>query len=211
MKQTKNITAKGKEREETERRLIQAAEQVFSEVGYDAGSTRMIAEKAGINLGLISRYFGNKRGLLIACLENLLQDMSTDLPYKSSETLEEELDMYIAFSWKEFTNRESLYRILIIQSITDPTLMPELQKKPGLDLVLNYTNTYLNDNTVNRFARLLKIDAKKYASEIRSYVSSIDYVIMGVILTDYFVLGISKKNALATCKKSVRNIRFSKV
>lgn len=49
--------------EATAARILAAAQAVFQDKGYERATTREIAERAGINLALISRYFGSKRGL----------------------------------------------------------------------------------------------------------------------------------------------------
>ncbi|MBN8284544.1 CerR family C-terminal domain-containing protein [Zoogloea sp.] len=45
------------------RRLLEAALQLFADKGYQKTSTREIADAAGVNLGSISYYFGDKPGL----------------------------------------------------------------------------------------------------------------------------------------------------
>lgn len=57
-------------REETEARLLKAGVEVMSALGYEGATTRKIAEAAGANEQLISRYFGGKEGLLIAILRD---------------------------------------------------------------------------------------------------------------------------------------------
>ena len=42
---------------------MRAAQAVFHKKGYDAATTREIADLAGVNLTLINRYFGSKLGL----------------------------------------------------------------------------------------------------------------------------------------------------
>lgn len=44
--------------------LLDAALELFSEHGFDGTSVRMIAEKAGMNIAMISYYFGSKENLL---------------------------------------------------------------------------------------------------------------------------------------------------
>ena len=47
----------------TRGRLIEAGVDVFGKHGFDAATTRMIAQKAGVNIAAISYYFNGKEGL----------------------------------------------------------------------------------------------------------------------------------------------------
>lgn len=49
--------------EETRWRLLQAAMEVFAQVGYHAATTREICKRAGVNLASIHYYFGDKAEL----------------------------------------------------------------------------------------------------------------------------------------------------
>ena len=51
-------------REATRARILASAKELFTNEGYGAVSSRMIAAHAGVNVALINRYFGAKRGLL---------------------------------------------------------------------------------------------------------------------------------------------------
>ncbi len=44
--------------------IIEAAIEVFSQYGFDAGTTRQIADQAGVAEGLLYRYFDSKQDLL---------------------------------------------------------------------------------------------------------------------------------------------------
>jgi AcrR family transcriptional regulator len=55
--------------EETRKRIISAAMQLFGQAGYAEATTRRIAKAAGVNEVTLFRHFGNKKGLLMACLE----------------------------------------------------------------------------------------------------------------------------------------------
>src|SRR5215510_9913328 len=56
------------------RTMTDAAVALFSEEGYSAVSTRRIAERAGCSETLLLRYFGDKRGLLLAICDDLKDD-----------------------------------------------------------------------------------------------------------------------------------------
>lgn len=57
-----------RDKEATKAALLAAAVQVFAERGYDAATTREVAQTAGVNEQLIQRYFGGKSGLLLAII-----------------------------------------------------------------------------------------------------------------------------------------------
>ena len=57
------------DRNAREAALVEAASEVFAEVGFEAATTRAVADRAGCSEGLIHRYFGGKDGLLTAVLE----------------------------------------------------------------------------------------------------------------------------------------------
>ncbi|MBS0519620.1 MAG: CerR family C-terminal domain-containing protein [Proteobacteria bacterium] len=59
--------------EDTRRRILQTALEVFAAEGYEGASTRLLAERAGVNLPAIQYYFGSKEGLYRAVIENIVQ------------------------------------------------------------------------------------------------------------------------------------------
>ena len=56
-------------------RLLVAALEVFGELGYSATSTRMLAERAGVNLAAIPYYFSGKKGLYLAVAAHIAERM----------------------------------------------------------------------------------------------------------------------------------------
>lgn len=55
--------------EETRKRILDAALNIFAEKGYDAASTRLIANRAGVNPPALQYYFENKEGVFNCCIE----------------------------------------------------------------------------------------------------------------------------------------------
>ncbi|WP_017596224.1 TetR/AcrR family transcriptional regulator [Nocardiopsis potens] len=53
-----------RDREATRKRILDSARELFTSEGYAQVSSRRIAAHAGVNVALINRYFGAKRGLL---------------------------------------------------------------------------------------------------------------------------------------------------
>jgi len=61
--------------EPTRRAIVAAAMELAAERGWDAVTTRQIAERAGVNQALIHYHFGSKEGLLHAAFEFALRGM----------------------------------------------------------------------------------------------------------------------------------------
>ncbi|UXY14103.1 TetR family transcriptional regulator [Chitiniphilus purpureus] len=55
--------------QETAGRILDAAEVLFVEHGFDGTSMRMITQSAGVNIASVNYYFGSKDGLLKAVFE----------------------------------------------------------------------------------------------------------------------------------------------
>jgi AcrR family transcriptional regulator len=59
----------------TRAQLLAAAGAVLSEQGYTATSMRAVADRAGMRLSLVHYHFGSKRGLLLAVLDDLTEQL----------------------------------------------------------------------------------------------------------------------------------------
>jgi TetR/AcrR family transcriptional regulator, regulator of cefoperazone and chloramphenicol sensitivity len=53
---------------DTQKRLLEAAGEVFAEYGYRAATVRQICEKAGANIAAVNYHFGDKESLYMAVL-----------------------------------------------------------------------------------------------------------------------------------------------
>lgn len=50
--------------------LLEAGRKVFAEKGFEGATVKDLADAAGVNVSLVSYYFGGKEGLFKACLQN---------------------------------------------------------------------------------------------------------------------------------------------
>lgn len=104
-----------------QRCLIEAATQVFAEKGFDAATTREVAERAGCSEGLIHRYFGGKRGLLIAILnatgETLYEDRAERCP--AQDSVEAEVEQLLVWPLQRYWERRDFMRVAVSQSVID--------------------------------------------------------------------------------------------
>src|SRR6516225_11965445 len=73
--------------EETRRRILSTALEMFAEQSYEGTSTRLLADRAGVNLPAIPYYFGSKEGLYRAVVAYCLEQSETFLAPVSAKAL----------------------------------------------------------------------------------------------------------------------------
>jgi AcrR family transcriptional regulator len=66
-------------------RLLETALEVFGAEGYQAATTRRIAEEAGVTLPALQYYFGGKEGLYLACAEEIVRRYAEAAGAKAAE------------------------------------------------------------------------------------------------------------------------------
>lgn len=69
---------RARRKEETLRRIEDAGWRLFTSQGYEATSTRQIAEAADIAVGTLFNYFGEKRSLLIHLMQAQIDQAATE-------------------------------------------------------------------------------------------------------------------------------------
>ena len=81
--------------------ILDVAERVFSEKGFDGASTRLISGEAGVNMAMLNYYFGSKEGLFLEIFErkissfkNILQNLGNDDSMSAWEKMATYIDMY---------------------------------------------------------------------------------------------------------------------
>jgi AcrR family transcriptional regulator len=81
--------------------ILDVAERVFSDNGFDGASTRMISGEAGVNMAMLNYYFGSKEGLFLAVInrkisshKEALQNITTDESLTQWEKVSNYIDIY---------------------------------------------------------------------------------------------------------------------
>lgn len=117
--------------------IINAAEKLFARKGFDGTSVRDIAEGAGVNIAMISYYFGSKEKLMQALfkertlhislkVDTLLQDNSLS-PLEKIYVL---ADDYIERIWqKQLFHRVMLYEQMLEKNPEVTEMLTELKKE----------------------------------------------------------------------------------
>ena len=94
--------------------ILQVAETLFAEKGFDGTSIRNIAREAKINIAMVSYYFGSKERLLESLIILRTKDLKFQIENLSVETLEpiEKINKLIEFYINRINCNKGIYRIL---------------------------------------------------------------------------------------------------
>jgi AcrR family transcriptional regulator len=116
--------------------LVESAIRLFGEKGYDAVSTRDIADLAAANIGSIAYHFGGKPGLRRACAEHVINNVRTTLgisfnkplpkmtPAEALGCMEQTLATFCNF-W--LVSRESQHFVnFMVRELLDPGEVSEM-------------------------------------------------------------------------------------
>jgi AcrR family transcriptional regulator len=128
------LAARRRDKEATKKALLEAAVAVFAERGFDGATTKEVAARAGVNEGLIQRYFaegtvGGKAGLLQAIVGNMCSERLTACRMAPpSDDLKTEIATVLRHeSMQAGANRDFL-RVFISRALVDPALAATLKK-----------------------------------------------------------------------------------
>jgi TetR/AcrR family transcriptional regulator len=87
----------------TREKIVQAADRLFGEVGFDASTVQKIADLSQTNKALIHYYFKNKEGLFVCVIDHYFEEL-TDVLQKSllgegflENRITKAVDRYIQF------------------------------------------------------------------------------------------------------------------
>lgn len=94
--------------------ILQVAETLFAEKGFDGTSIRAIAKLAQINIAMVSYYFGSKERLLEALLIYRTTDLKKQLENLLQEDLQplEKINKLIELYISRISSNKGIYRIL---------------------------------------------------------------------------------------------------
>lgn len=111
------------------RAMIDAAVDLFSEEGYSAVSTRRIAERAGCSETLLFRYFGDKRGLLMAICNTLRDDEHHEEAAPESHDVREFIEHFLISEFHALKRQAASLKVVIAALINDPEMTTDFEQK----------------------------------------------------------------------------------
>jgi AcrR family transcriptional regulator len=112
---------------ESKDKILKAAEELFSNNGFDGTSVNSIAEKAGVNKALIYYYFKSKDEILQSLFDSLIKDITEVLisdvikemnfiiegKFFTDEFIDRMMLKYLDF----FVNRRTILRVMVAESL----------------------------------------------------------------------------------------------
>jgi AcrR family transcriptional regulator len=111
---------------ETRRRILEAAEHLFAAGGYEASTTRDIADAAGIANGTLFNYFPNKEAILAALVAGAAAEIHADYENRSPEegSFEEALFAFVAAGLRKLKPWRKHLPVLLETLLNPLTLAP---------------------------------------------------------------------------------------
>lgn len=101
--------------------ILECAEELFAENGYNGTSVRALAQKAGVNIAMISYYFGSKEELFanlveyrVSVLRERIQGIQK-VDASSMEKMERLIDVYVDRIFSQFRFHRILHRQISLQ------------------------------------------------------------------------------------------------
>ena len=115
--------------------LIEHARDLFVVQPYDKVSTRLIAERAGVNIAMIRYYFGNKAGLFEAMLRETLRPMQLQMQKLVEESSHENFLDLMRTYYKEMVKVPKFPRLIAqVMNMPPSEVQRELLEKVFLDV-----------------------------------------------------------------------------
>jgi len=95
-------------------KILDAAEELFAEQGFEATSVRELAGKADVNVAMISYYFGSKEKLFEALIEDRASFLREKMHSLNMEEISsrQKVNMMIEFFVDRFFSKHYFHRIL---------------------------------------------------------------------------------------------------
>ncbi len=123
--------------ENSKEKILQVATKLFAQKGFDGASIREICNEAGVNICMISYYWGGKKELYQGIIDNLIEiqnnyiksflNLNEDFTQQAKKELIEKLlfvlDKFIDFFYKNISS-DLIYFLIKEQQKTDFNIKP---------------------------------------------------------------------------------------
>ncbi|ELM6622367.1 TetR/AcrR family transcriptional regulator [Vibrio fluvialis] len=115
--------------------LLQHAKELFTVMDYDKVSTRLIAQKAQVDIGMIRYYFGSKGGLFETMLRETLAPMKEQIDHLLADSNHQNLTEVMRTYYREMIKVSHFPRLIMqVMQMPPSELQRQLIEKVILDV-----------------------------------------------------------------------------
>lgn len=157
--------------------LLQTATELFAEKGYNGTSTSEIVGKAGVAHGTLFYHFKNKEGMLLAILENILNEYLDDMEGIAEAHLDglKAVEALIRSS-VHFRQTRALELLVLMRDFPADLIRPD---SPQMQLIVRFFARLheLFKNCLERGQKdgtIRQLSAEKYAHILLGLLSGMD-------------------------------------
>ena len=117
-----------RDKEASKQALMRAGLAAFSTHGYDAATTKLIADQAGLNEQLITRYFGGKAGLLLTLVGSFVDEDFNERHYPPpAADVETEISQFLLHRHRRLFELQDFFRAFLPLSMRDASIRGTMQ------------------------------------------------------------------------------------
>ncbi len=189
-----------KELNETGKKILAAAEELFLEKGYSAVTTRDIARAAGVNLGLIPYYFGAKEALGMLIMKNMNDRWYSQVFENAAPNLgsAEQLYIYTVLLWEVMEPKSLEFIFEFMEACPGSMQASATFIKMSWDVIRDYN---LNVTPMENEAYITAMKGAERALVLRRHQQELNITsqqISNLILSNYFYnIGLPDKTIAA--------------
>ncbi|MCM1984708.1 TetR/AcrR family transcriptional regulator [Lyngbya confervoides] len=126
-------------------RILNAAEHLFAQRGYERTTTKQIADGAAISEGTLFRYFEHKKDVLVTLVSQGWSLLLTDLLIELSELPSDRaIDLMLHHWLQQFRAQSDLFRVALMEIQYHPDLCSRVQTEI-LSKMTSITEAYISD------------------------------------------------------------------
>lgn len=174
-------STKKRDRCQTEEIILSAAMKSFSQIGFEATSTKSIAKEAGCAEGLIFKYFKDKLGLLRAGMRagTKAQQSTFEVDSKELSNFSDELLRLFRINIDFMTKHKKFIRVALIQSIHNEEVSKIVREEiysPRYNLYIKRILQYKKSGLIR-----LDIDESDVAHQIMAHSFHLGFYLPNII------------------------------
>jgi AcrR family transcriptional regulator len=186
------LAARRRDKEATKQALLKAAVEVFAQRGFDGATTKEVAARAGVNEGLIQRYFakdniGGKAGLLQAIVGNMCSERLTACrAAPPADSLKAEIATVLRHEILQADANRDFLRVFIARALVDPALAASLKahyKESRMPHLVHRLQHFRDNGTLDP-----AVDLAQLAAGITTFAFGLGFMQQVVLAEDPKVL-----------------------